>query len=389
MKKDSQKEGLFRETIITAGRFPYSRALILQSLLSDKGIDCFLVTEPEMESPEGNIEIKVRESDYAKALRLIEPATAETGAVKEKALKNLRTVRRILVPVDFSNHSLKACRFAITMAKQLKAEVTLLHVFYNPAIDVAPYNDHAAYQLKLSELLHQIEIASRESMDMLVSEMKAWCKKARIGNVKIVPAFANGRAVVEILEFSLRYNPSVIILGTRGLSKDNNGGFGKVTYDIIHQAKYPVLAIPDSPVESIRSIRSILYATDFDLFDFSALNRLIAMTSAFAIKIHCVHVSIGTKKSWEQAKFLQLQRHLSAQYLDQHITFNHLLGDDLLNSLETYVRDHRIDALALITHKREFPSRLFEKSSTRKIFSRISKPLLVFHAGAALQESYR
>jgi len=382
MKKDNQEEWLSRETIITAGRFPYSRALILQSLLLGKGVDCFLVTEPEMQSPEGNAEIRVRESDFAKALRIIESSPLESGALKEKALKSLRAVRRILVPVDFSNHSLKACRLAITMAKQMKAEVTLLHVFYNPAIDVAPNNDHAAYQLKLSELLHQIEIVSRENMEMVVSDLKAWCKKTRISNVKIVPAFANGRAVLEILEYSLRYNPSLIIMGTRGLSKDKKGGFGKVTYDILHQAKYPVLAVPDDSVESIRDIKRILYATDFDLFDFSALNRLIAMTSVFATKIHCVHVSIGTKKSWEQAKFQQLHRHLAEQYRDQNITFSHLIGDDLLNSLETYIRDHHIDAIALITHKKEFPSKFFEQSSTRKIFSRIRKPLLVFHASA-------
>jgi nucleotide-binding universal stress UspA family protein len=382
MKKDIRNEGLFSETIITAGQFPYSRALILQSMLSGKGIDCFLVTEPEMQSPEGNVEIRVRESDYAKALRLIESATFETGAVKEKALKNIRAVRRILVPVDFSNHSLKACRFAITMAKQLKAEVTLLHVFYNPAIDVTPYNDHHAYQVKLSELLHEIELASRENMEKLVNDMKVWSRKARMGNIKIVSAFANGRAVTEILEYSFRYSPSVIILGTRGLSKNKQEVFGEVTYDIISQAKFPVLAIPDSPVESIKDIKRILYATDFDLFDFSALNRLISMTSAFGTKIHCVHVSIGTKKTWEQAKFHQLQRHLAGQYHDQHITFNHLIGDNFLNSLETYIRDHHIDAIALITHKREFPSNLFERSSSRKIFSRIKKPLLVFHASA-------
>lgn len=381
-KKDNENKEAFREAIITAGWFPYSRALILQSLLQGKGIDCFLVTEPEMQSPEGNVEIKVRESDIAKALQLIGPATIEAGAVKEKALKSIRAVRRVLVPVDFSNHSVRASRFAITMARQLKAEVTLLHVFYNPAIDVTPFNDHHAYQVKLSELLHQIEIVSRENMDKLVNDLKMWCKKTRIRNVKIVPAFANGRAVVEILDFSLRYNPSVIIMGTRGLSKGIKSEFGKVTYDVLHQAKFPVLAIPDSPVEDIKDIKRILYATDFDLFDYSALNRLISLASPFGIRIHCIHVSIGVKRTWEEAKFKQLQNHLSEQYRDQHIIFSHLIGDNLLNTIETYVRDHRIDAIALITHKREFPSKLFEQSVTRKIFSRIKKPLLVFHAAA-------
>lgn len=384
MKKDNKGDELFRETIITAGRFPYSRALILQSLLLGKNIHCFLVSEPEMQTPEGNVEIRVRESDISKALRLIESATLEAGATKEKSLKSIRAVRRILVPVDFSNHSVRACHFAITMAAQLKAEVTLLHVFYNPAMDVTPYSDHHAYQVKLSDLLHQIELASRENMDKLVADLKSWCRKARIKNVKIVPAFANGRAIGEILDYSLRYNPSVIITGTRGLSKNNKGGFGKVTDEIIHQAKFPVLAIPDGPVENIRDIKRILYATDFDLFDFSALNRLIMMTAAFNTKIHCVHVSIGTKKAWEEAKFKQLQHHLDEQYHDQHIAFSHLIGDDLLNCLENYIRDHHIDAIAVIKHKRGFPSVFFEQSITRKIFGRIKKPLLVFNSGKIL-----
>ncbi len=380
MAKYSNDKDLFREGIITAGRYSYSRALILQSLLKGEGIECFLVThEPELQAFQSSVELKVRKGDIAKTMRLVAASAEGSGKRKEKALESIRTVRRILVPVDFSNQSVNAGRFAATLANKFKAEVTLLHVYYNPAIDVTPYDDHYAYQVKLASFLHEIEVTARENMAQLQDNLKKWAVKKGFKTLRLVPAFLNGPATAEILAFAENYNPAVIIMGTRGLSKEEEKGYGRTASSIINMAKFPVLALPEGPVKEITDVKRIMYATDLDDSDFSFINRLIAMVAPFGCRLHCVHVSLGMKKPWEKVRLEQLHDYLTGQYAGQHITFSHLVGDSLMNSLETYVRDHKIDLITVVSHKRRFPTKLFTESVTRRIFSEIKKPLLVFH----------
>src|SRR5690348_13036544 len=50
------------------------------------------------------------------------------GLKTEKAVEPIFALRRILVPLDFSDCSRKALQYAIPLARQFKAEITLIHV---------------------------------------------------------------------------------------------------------------------------------------------------------------------------------------------------------------------------------------------------------------------
>ena len=50
----------------------------------------------------------------------------------EKEPKTENKSNKILIPVDFSNYSMKACEFAFNLAKTENAEVILLHVYFTP-----------------------------------------------------------------------------------------------------------------------------------------------------------------------------------------------------------------------------------------------------------------
>jgi nucleotide-binding universal stress UspA family protein len=56
------------------------------------------------------------------------------------------------------------------------------------------------------------------------------------------------------------------------------------------------------------------------------------------------------------------------------------MGSDVADSLEKYVKDNAIDALALTTHKRGMLTRLFNPSLARQMAIDTHLPLLVFHA---------
>jgi len=370
---------LVKERIITAGQFVWSRALLLQMVLQDNGIDGFLVSK-ETAFPSRMVDLRVQEKDLDKALRIIGDCIHDKGSSKELALHKIQVIRRILVPVDFSDISFNSCRFAISLAAKYKAEVKLVHVFYNPAIDVSPYADHYSYQIKLVESLREIEKSARENMLKLEHKLKVWCIKENLAHIRITAKLLNGFSTDELVEYSKKYRPALIIMGTRGLTRDTYKAFGRVASKVIENATIPVLALPVGTIRDINEVKSVLYATDFDPADYAALNRLIQMLTPFRIKIHCVHFCLVEKKAWDQVKLDEIKAHLFTEYKGVNISFDNIVSDNIINGIETYIRDFDIDAIAVTKHRRSLLDKLFIPSVSQKIYKETGMPMLVFHA---------
>jgi nucleotide-binding universal stress UspA family protein len=232
----------------------------------------------------------------------------------------------------------------------------------------------------LVESLREIEKSARENMLKLEHKLKMWCIKENLAHIHVTAKLINGFSTDELLEYSKIYKPAIIIMGTRGLTRDNYKAFGRVASKVIENADVPVLALPSGTAKTIAEIKSLLYATDLDPSDYSAINRLIQMLAPFKIKIHCVHICFVEKKPWDSVKLDELKVHLKQEYKGINITFNNIISDNVINGLETYIRDNTIDALAVTTHKRTLLEKMFIPSVSRKIYSETGKPLLVFHA---------
>ncbi len=75
---------LMKERIITVGHFAWSRALLLQIILQDSGIDCFLVSRDTV-LPRGYVDMRVKEKDVENALKIIKLSSHDTGTAQRKS----------------------------------------------------------------------------------------------------------------------------------------------------------------------------------------------------------------------------------------------------------------------------------------------------------------
>jgi nucleotide-binding universal stress UspA family protein len=57
-----------------------------------------------------------------------------------------------------------------------------------------------------------------------------------------------------------------------------------------------------------------------------------------------------------------------------------LVGENILETLDKFIKEENIDIISLTTHKRNMISRLFNPSIARKMVFHSKTPLLVFHA---------
>jgi nucleotide-binding universal stress UspA family protein len=368
------------EKVTTIGRHSFARALLLQNLLFAEGIDSFLAHENLIQPTiAGGVEIKVRAPDIEHALKIIEDAIP--SPTRRGKGRKVISFRRMLVPVDFSEQSVDAVRLAIGLAGKSKADIRLLHVYYNPMLGSTSSDPGDSYQLNLAGYLHKIEQDARSNMERLVNTMKEYLADEGKEDITLSRTITNGIASREILEFSEKYKPGIIVMGARGIGHRVSGTLGSVTAEVIEKSDFPVFAIPEGArLPGLEDLKAVLFATDFDPSDELALERLIHLLSPLNVRIYCHHISLGVKKPWEKLKMDNLKDHFTKEYPLADIHFGTTLSDTLMNGLEIFLRNNPVDLLAVTTHKRGFFSRFFVPSITRRIFTNIPRPLLVFRA---------
>jgi len=371
------------EKLITIAVHNYARAEILRTRLEAEGVECYLKNINLIHSVvSGGVKVRVNSKDLEKALRIVEKVSEQFRQdYQEEASVNAQNVQRILVPIDFSDYSVNACRYAIGLAEKLNAEIKLMHVYYNPVVNSMPITDTYYYQINMDEIIREIELKAKSNMEEFYGDIKEKIERDKIEGVKIDYALMRGIASEEIILKSEEYKPDVIIIGTRGQGENANDLIGSVTAKIIENTKVPVLVIPeDSIYEGIATI-NIMYATDFDDSDLRALQKLMNIMSPFDIRLYCVHIGSEDSKAWDKAKMAGLKEKLYDQYKDYDIECSLIEEKDFMKGVQDFIRQKNIDIISMVTHKRNLISKLLNPSITRKVLFHTNIPFLVFHSG--------
>jgi nucleotide-binding universal stress UspA family protein len=370
------------DKLITIAIHNYARAEIIRTRLEAEGVECYLKNINLIHSViSGGVKVRVHQRSLEKALRIVEKLSEQfRDEYLEDQNISSRSVQRILVPIDFSDYSVNACKYAIGLAEKLNAEIKLMHVYYNPVVNSMPLTDTYYYQVNMDEVIREIEIRAKENMDEFYMDLKDKIEKDKIEGVKIDFSLVRGIASEEIIAKSKEYKPDVIIIGTRGKGDRENDLIGSVTAKIIEDTKVPVLVIPeDSLYQGITTI-SILYATNFDDSDYKAIKKLMNVLSPFDIRLYCVHIGTEDSNVWDKVKMDSLKDKLLKEYSDYEIECSIIETDDFFAGVQDLIREKKIDILSLVTHKRNLISKLLNPSTTRKVLFHTNIPFLVFHA---------
>ena len=146
----------------------------------------------------------------------------------------ISNVKKILAPVDFSDHSMEAMRGAMELAKDVGAELHLVHV-------IAPH--HAFVPLPLATNAEQSRELVREAamLEQAEEELKR-IKKDDFGDSKKVVTYAEvGPVVQKIDEYAKRNEIDLIMLATHGRTGPGHIIIGSVAERVVRNAPCSVL----------------------------------------------------------------------------------------------------------------------------------------------------
>jgi nucleotide-binding universal stress UspA family protein len=138
---------------------------------------------------------------------------------------------RLLCPVDFSESSLSALTFALSIAEEADAHITILHAIEWPRDD-----ELGGIEVDTPAFHRLAEEQTVRSLNELVpAEARVWCKPDT--------AVGFGKAYQQILETAEQRRADLIVIGVRGRNAVDLMLFGSTTNQVVRHAQCPVLTL--------------------------------------------------------------------------------------------------------------------------------------------------
>jgi len=155
---------------------------------------------------------------------------------------------KILVPLDGSEHSLKALDVAVQIAKNFGGKITLIHVYSiatGPAIMPEPTTlTPPGFPVMTSAEISKVAEAARRAGGRILTEGE---QKVKAIEVPVEMMLNEGHVVQEIVKTAKEGKFDLIVIGARGVSHIRELLLGSTTDGVIHHATCPVLVIKPIP----------------------------------------------------------------------------------------------------------------------------------------------
>jgi nucleotide-binding universal stress UspA family protein len=199
-------------------------------------------------------------------------------------------VHKILVPIDFSEHSQRAFAEATALAKRFRSEMHLLH-----CLEMLVPNAFSPYSLPDYRALENLNRDLRKAGQ---AQLSAWSRRATAAGVSVREHLAEDRPSVETVELARRIGADLIVMGTQGLSGLKHVLLGSVAERTVQVASCPVLTVGPAAARSTnatadrtatKEIHRILVPVDFSDHSQRALEEAVALAPRFGAEVDLLH----------------------------------------------------------------------------------------------------
>lgn len=150
----------------------------------------------------------------------------------QKVARQIEKINKILIPVDFSEHSKKALTYSKHFCNDIDVELDILHVVENRFYPA--FND-----ADKSYSFYSRPIFKEKSLNIILE----FLKNTPGPNVPAKINITEGFAAREILKFAEKNHSDMIVLNTHGISELNHFLLGSVAKIIVRRSKCPVLIV--------------------------------------------------------------------------------------------------------------------------------------------------
>ena len=142
-------------------------------------------------------------------------------------------IDRIIVPIDFSDASEHAARYAARLSRRLYASVHLIHVLEEVPVSPGPLEFYAGESPDVREERYQ---CARRRLNALAESVATYA-------TRVTTEVRSGAIAESIGKAVLDYGADLVVMSTHGRTGLSHLLMGSVAEKVIQNARCPVLAI--------------------------------------------------------------------------------------------------------------------------------------------------
>lgn len=377
-----EEQDTHAEKIITIGSYNYIKSQILKARLEVEGIECYLqninLIQPNI--AEG-VKVRIKEEDIKRALPIIIKLNKEYEKENSNEDKLLPPPQfnKLLVPIDFTEYSESAAKYALRIAMRFGSEINFFHAYFNPSVYTEPFTEGYAFHLNVYKYQRDIETQAQKSLSLFAQKFEDYCKRYNADNVTIRQTLACGFADSEVINYARVYKPDLLILGVKGENEMPGITMGNITQHIIKRTTGNLLVIPkQSKFNTLEKIKNVVYITKLDRTDFISIRKLLSLISILKAKVHVVHLCQNNDDPWTKPLLEQLNKSISKKYHNLDIEFHLFTCNEKYLKLKELIDKKNIGLAAFTQHKSGLLSKIFNPEEDTEMMLLNDLPMLIF-----------
>ncbi|HEX4876428.1 MAG TPA: universal stress protein [Chitinophagaceae bacterium] len=260
-------------------------------------------------------------------------------------------MKTVIVPVDFSETSLNAAKYATQLLTGHYGVTMVLFSFCETEKEVP----EAVQNLdKLRTLLRETGIVKTEIL-----------------------AVSGPNFINELDRMAREVGADLVIMGITGRSPIGQSLIGSNTLKMVEKKTCPVLIVPVAAV--YKETRQVMLTSDFENIEYaSAAAQIKNVLNRLRPHLHIMntneehYVAITDEYRIKKEQF-------SAIFGEFHPEFHFLALNDVHDAIYQFANDKSIDLIIIVHREQSLVSRLFGKSNTKKLAYYSTIPVLAVH----------
>lgn len=284
-------------------------------------------------------------------------------------------MKTILVPTDFSEASLNAGKYALSLAKDGGFNKVIFYHTYSVPSPVT-YGVIPSENVLLNEELIDYESFKQIAINGL-NNFYNELKDFSYSNIEVELLPKYGYFTEDIKVTYEEVNADVIVMSISGGGVFTESIIGSDTITVARHSKIPVIVVPTG--NSYREIRNVLLLSDFvDIKATIPADKIKGFISATKANFNILHLSKDSSFSFSENS---QERFVFEDLFEGYdLKFNFVVDPDFVNGINHFADENNMDLVIIVPKKHGLLESLFKKNHTKELAFHTHIPMMVVNS---------
>lgn len=272
-------------------------------------------------------------------------------------------MKKILIPIDFSEYANEALKVGAKIARANNSEIILLHMMELPHQP----SDGFGSGKSIPEIMYY--------KDQMVNKLEDLLDNEELKDLDVSTAFEFKKVAEGIIDASIRNNIDLIVMGSKGTSGFDELLVGSNTEKVVQLSKIPVLVIKKTGKEF--RTQNFVFASDFSETSKKSFHKVLEFAKIFNSNLFLVMICTPYNFNPTHTAEKIMHDYIADFDIDNYST--HIYNDiNVERGILNFAKTVDADLIGISTHGRTGIAHFLNGSISEDIANHAIRPLITF-----------